>query len=368
MVRGARAPGRHLRFTLYAPEDLGDDDQREWLRQRAVRSTAQPLQPPVRFIVCQLERGNESNRLHLQGYIQWLSPQRYSRAHSVVDPRVSCGECDGTPQQNLDYCTKDDTRVEGPWMAGTMARGKGQRVDLAAFRARIDEGATDHQLYVEFPEAMAKYPNFPRNYRSAKCAASAGGTERNTEPHGDGPRVYVYWGPTGVGKSRRAWYESYAACSPILARGYGRHGGKCWFQNYTPGSDVILEEYDGQLPINELKRILDRYPCDVEFKGGSVRLSCERIFITSNVDPQHWYPISDQVAAADVAALMRRLHVVEHMQQPWIPPAPVAPDEPSGGDDHGGGLAPAGLAPSAPASPEADLGYASSPSQIPGTY
>lgn len=111
----------------------------------------------------------------------------------------------------------------------------------------------------------------------------------------------VFWGPTGTGKSRRAWDEAGLDAYPKDPRT------KFWC-GYRGQENVIVDEFRGGIDIAHLLRWLDRYPVIVELKGASFVLSARRIWITSNVRPRDWYPELD---SATFSALERRLEIVE---------------------------------------------------------
>jgi len=60
--------------------------------------------------------------------------------------------------------------------------------------------------------------------------------------------------------------------------------------------------------VAHILRWFDRYPVIVEVKGSSVVLSAKKVWITSNLSPDQWYPNLDVVTRA---ALMRRLTITE---------------------------------------------------------
>jgi len=79
---------------------------------------------------------------------------------------------------------------------------------------------------------------------------------------------------------------------------------------------VIIDEFDGQIGITHLLRWLDKYPCSVEVKGGTLPLKATHFWITSNKPPELWFP---EAAVAQVEALMRRI-TVEHITNKYITP------------------------------------------------
>lgn len=113
----------------------------------------------------------------------------------------------------------------------------------------------------------------------------------------------VYIGPTGTGKSRRAWDESgmEAFCKDPNS--------KFWC-GYSGQSRVVIDEFRGRIDVSHLLRWLDRYPCNVEIKGSSVPLCATTIWITTNLELERWYPELDP---ATYDALKRRL-VITHFR------------------------------------------------------
>ena len=97
----------------------------------------------------------------------------------------------------------------------------------------------------------------------------------------EGPEVWVFWGATGTGKSRRAfetWPDAYRKMTNDKWWD-GYHGKR---QSSSTTSRALLCVYDFQL-------IVDRYPVKVETKGSTVELSATRLVFTSNKHPSEWY-------------------------------------------------------------------------------
>jgi len=111
--------------------------------------------------------------------------------------------------------------------------------------------------------------------------------------------VHVFWGPTGTGKSRRAWDEAGLTAYPKDPRT------KFW-DGYQGHVNVVMDEFRGAIDISHLLRWFDRYPVIVEVKGSSTVLMATNFWITSNLDPRDWFPGID-VATRD--ALLRRLTI-----------------------------------------------------------
>jgi len=110
---------------------------------------------------------------------------------------------------------------------------------------------------------------------------------------------FVFWGATGTGKSRRAWDEAGmdAYCKDPRTK---------FWDGYQVEENVVIDEFRGGIDIAHLLRWLDRYPVRVEVKGSSRPLVATKIWITSNISPDEWYPECDLETKE---ALRRRLTV-----------------------------------------------------------
>lgn len=109
----------------------------------------------------------------------------------------------------------------------------------------------------------------------------------------------VFWGPTGTGKTHRAWQEA-------SGDAYIKMSSNKWWDGYMGQTRVIIDEFDGQIGITHLLRWLDKYPCSVEVKGGTLPLAATHFWITSNKPLEQWFP---DASGAQVEALRRRVAV-----------------------------------------------------------
>jgi len=72
---------------------------------------------------------------------------------------------------------------------------------------------------------------------------------------------------------------------------------------------VVIDEFRGQIGISHMLRWLDKYPVVVESKGSNCVLAVEKIWITSNLSPDEWYPDLDEETKL---ALRRRFTNIIH--------------------------------------------------------
>ena len=228
-------------------------------------------------IVGQLERG-EQGTLHLQAYIEYVNAVRIG---SVKRDFLHCHaeRRKGTRAQALEYCTKDDTRVEGPWAFGiTLERAQSiirggpsnsEKAELLDIKEKIKNGTIEANIADEHFTLWVRYFKAFERYRTI-----------TTKPRNHEMTVIVIQGPTGTGKSRWA-LEQYPDA-------YWKQRSN-WWCGYSGQSTVILDEFYGWLPFDLLLRLCDRYPLLVESKGGQLQMVARNIIITTNALPDNWY-------------------------------------------------------------------------------
>lgn len=80
---------------------------------------------------------------------------------------------------------------------------------------------------------------------------------------------------------------------------------KFW-DGYRGEEHVVIDEFRGDINVSHLLRWLDRYPVRVEIKGSSVPLSARKLWFTSNIPIESWYP---QLDSETMDALKRRINI-----------------------------------------------------------
>lgn len=251
----------------------------------------------VKFVFWQLERGEETNTPHFQGFVCFTHPVAMATAKATLESgRYHLEIMRGTIEDSIRYCSKPDGRLRGPYQYGEQPR-QGARNDLKEVAEAIRGGASMRDLAESHPHQIIRYA------RGLQCLASYCSTPRSWVMD-----VAVYWGPTGSGKSRRANEE--------LPGAYWKPAGP-WWDGYDGQEDVIIDDFHSgranEISITDLLRWLDRYPCRVPIKGGFVNFVARRVVITSNLHYGEWFP---EAAAVHIAALERRFTRVEFLDAP----------------------------------------------------
>jgi len=224
------------------------------------------------YLVYQLERGEEGTS-HLQGYINLKNPRDFDAFCSWFPRRPHVEVAKGTPKQNQKYCTKPEGRLDGPWEYGIMPE-QGKRSDLLAVKAAIDSGASMSEIAENHFPQFCRYSKAFKEYR---CLIAA----KESYPK----EIKCLWGPTGVGKTR--WvFETY----PGAYWKTRSVGSSQWWDGYDEHEVIVIDEFYGWFPWDFLLRLTDRYPLQLEVKGGTVPCLAKTIVFTSNKHPRDWYP------------------------------------------------------------------------------
>lgn len=119
--------------------------------------------PSPKYVVWQLERGEEGQTPHYQGYVEFGQPVSMQQVKRNIHGTAHLEKRKGTAQQARDYCMKPDTREDGPWEFGTWtAPEPGKRTDIEDLKDFVLTGApkTKEDIMDAFPGLYARHRNF----------------------------------------------------------------------------------------------------------------------------------------------------------------------------------------------------------------
>lgn len=272
-----------------------NDDERIrtfWLTRLRDRSERFP--ETVRYLVGQLERGDRSGREHIQGYVELRRGQRLSWLKKNLSNRAHWEPRKGTREEARAYCTKEDTRVEGPWEYGESSESEqGKRNDLEEIQKRCRAGATVKEIAEEFPAQFIRYHRGIRELQSM--------FQKRRDPDVN-HEVHVYFGPGGCGKTSRV-YLKYGIDNVFTTMSDSK-----WFDRYNGENVVLFDDWNvGWFSVQHMRRLLDRYPINVESKGGTYSLSNDITIFTTNTLPGKWWDWSRNGGEDGFDAFIRRI-------------------------------------------------------------
>lgn len=247
----------------------------------------------------QREIGTETEREHWQFVFNTAKQMTLNQVKTHFPPAAHLELTRSNAAE--DYCGKEETRVAGSnFEIGRRKMNLARNTDWDAVLQDAKRGKFD-----DIPANV--YVRYRTNLRSIYA-------ENCDPPERTGVEVRVYWGSTGTGKTHRAVEEAKATGKPL----YWKSSRNKWWDGYKGQENVLIDEFSGNsIDIDHLKRWFDNYPCQVEVKGGVTNLHATKFWVTSNVNPDDWFPT---VATAHCNALRRRLTEIVLMDEPYVHP------------------------------------------------
>ncbi len=253
--------------------------------------------------VFQMEQGEKSGYQHWQIFVRFKNQKRFKTlknqlsaaglATAHIEPRR------GSVAQAVAYCSKEETRLEGPYFYGASIDVKdrqGHRSDLDRLREMVlEDGATvDDILLSDMSASAARYIGYLRDLVQAR-------DRRQTADFRHLEVVYLYGRP-GVGKTR--WAMQQYGDDAYRVSDYGHP-----FDAYAGQKTLVLDEFDGSMSLSLLLNLLDGYRMELPARYANKIARYERVIIISNAPLSTFYTTTvDPTSTPDrLRALYRRI-------------------------------------------------------------
>lgn len=256
---------------LFDPDEEGvniqDAERFNWTPEDFIKKPKRPKQ--LRYLIAKLEAGDGGGvgeehdqgggRIHWQGYCEWKDKVGCLRIKELFDCdwmhlEISGGDKDA----NGNYVSKEETTIGDIIEWGTPgAKTQGQRADLDNVRDDINDGLAIEDIVDRNFGAYCRYHN------GIEKAITLLRKKKNPVPKRREVVVEYHWGVTGAGKS----YAAYQHDEDLYSKSLGAGDAK-WWGGYDGQATLLIDDFHGEIPLSELKRILDVYPYDCAIKGG----------------------------------------------------------------------------------------------------
>lgn len=259
-----------------------------WTEEDLARCKSVGQAENVKYMIVGKERA-KSGTMHLQGYVKFKSPRALAGIKKLLGDKTHLESQKGTDSQARNYCTKENDYWES---CEFEANRPGRRNDLTRIKKLMLEGNKGLSEIVQEEEIQ--------NFQSLRFAEGLAKYQKNTNLREDLEVTWIY-GPTGTGKTYTAfkWFEGDCWISAKNLR---------WWEGYHGQENILIDDFRKDFcTYHELLRILDIYPYQVEFKGGSTPLKAKRIIITSC-----YHPIDVYETRKDIEQLLRRITDIYH--------------------------------------------------------
>ncbi len=314
------ATGRRWFCTL----NLSTDSN--WL-EGAWKARLKPLEDHTDFkrLVSQLEMGDGASRnksaenpseengdikmddnaqVHIQYAVHFNKPIRFRALKRLID-QAHVEVQKGSNADVYAYCTKDETRVEGPYVVGKWTDRQGFRSDLNQLALMVQAGASDMVVFNAQPGNFLRYQTHITKLKARLCKPLPEDLEEKI--------VYLFWGVAGSGKTHYVntlWKpeEMYQIHSSNCTRGV-------WMDNYAGQKILFIDDAKSWITLTTLLMMLDQGMFQAETKGGRVWVNLNRVVMTSNWHWSEWYDWTHHEKQYE--ALKRRIHHVIEFPTVW---------------------------------------------------
>ena len=254
------------------------------------------LDVDCKYLIVGKEVGDKGTP-HLQGFVCFKNQKTLSALKKINDA-AHWEITRGTLSQARDYCKKDNDFLErGEMPMDQKAKGDSEKERWATIINLAEAGDWD-TLKSEYPDVYGpKLKNLEHINKKRKRDLSKIDGEMEHE-----------WivGETGTGKTRSA--------TDRYPDAYIKEPTSIWWDGYNGEEVVIIDDFD-KFQVKQggdMKRWLDRYPFQAQFKGGMEKIRPRRVIVTSQYTPEE---IWDDHKTVD--AIKRRVKMVH------IPSVPI---------------------------------------------
>lgn len=247
------------------------------------------------YVIAQEEHKDGKDHIHAYfGLASRINYRKHDKLDALAGKHGNYQTC-RSPKNVMQYCIKEDQN----WLANFDVVAK-----IAAMTSKRKYVGTEllkgkrklTELVDEDPSLLYDLPHYQRALNAYQFLSQ----EQRNHPM----EVLVLWGESGSGKSR--W------CRDTYPEAYWVSKGR-WWDGYKNQETVIVDEFYGWWEYDFVLRLCDRYPLNVEIKGGHTVFNSKRIIFTSNKKWEDWWE-----RPHDLEPLRRRITKVTHFRKPGI--------------------------------------------------
>lgn len=243
----------------------------------------------MKYLIYGKEFCPKTQKLHYQTFVYYHNAKTFS-AMAKKWPGDHFVVMDGDIDENIAYCSKDEDYKE----FGKPPE-QGKRVDLLELAEEVRNGRSVDDICMENPNAYHVYGRTLNKIEDI-CLRNK---YRTTMTKGT-----WYWGETNVGKSHEAFKDFTPNSHYVLPKDKG------WWDGYKGQETVIINDFRGHIPYDEMLQLIDKWPHWVSRRGREpIPFTSKHVIITSPLTPEEVYHNREE--HDNIKQLLRRLNVIE---------------------------------------------------------
>lgn len=285
---------------------MADTQKRRWMltinnEARSLEELAEYTKnlEHFKYAMFQREEGEEKHTPHIQMFLVFNIAKRFSTVQNYF-PRAHIEAVIGTNAQARDYCSKQDTRIEGPVEIGTFAEER-SRTDISNFMELVNLNATNEELATLYPKLYLDNINKIETLKEKRRYDEFKSKLREVEV------TYLY-GRAGIGKT------SYIVSKHTLGTFYSvPFYGNGNFDSYNGEDVIVFDEFTGEIKINLMNKLLDIYPMQLPSRYSNKVACYTKVYIVSNLPISELYKNDRENGLFE--AFLRRIHNIIRMDE-----------------------------------------------------
>lgn len=251
----------------------------------------------MKFLAYGAEVCPTTGRHHWQSFLYMKNQKtesalaKYLKKHSAHGTHPRVRYMLGNFEQNTVYCSKESTLIKHG-----KPPAQGERMDLKEIKKKIFSGTSVENIIEEDPMLYHQYGRTMEKLEDIYL-----GKRKRTEMT---QGIWIY-GETGLGKSHEARDMIGDRSS------YDVPDDKGWWDGYTGQDVVILDDFRGEIPFNQLLKMIDKWPFSVPRRNRRpMPFTSKEVIITSSMHPLQVFEKNND----NLEQLYRRVRII-HMTE-----------------------------------------------------
>ena len=259
---------------------------------------------------CMADEIGENKTPHTHIFIFSHSPIRFNTLKNRL-PTAHIEKAFGSAKENRDYIQKagkweNDRKAETSVEDSFFEYGKlpEEKAETSPKMSALIENIRQGKRTIEIIDDA---PNFAFRSRDIDILRQTLLSEKYTVENRNLNVSYIF-GTTGAGKTRSI-YQAHIPRDIYRVTNY-RSGHGISFDGYTGQDVLVFEEFNSQIPIEDMLNLLDRYPLQLPARYNDKIAAYETVYLTSNLPLSEQYKDTQIYRPETWKAFLRRIHTV----------------------------------------------------------
>lgn len=279
---------RYIKYEDYQTKEINVIERPFFKDSDSIRGYISGLST-FKYSCFQIEKGGNCETTHIQGFVTLKTPMTWSTFKNYF-PCSHFNKCISSNTHCRQYCSKIDTRIEGPFEDGEFAEER-SRTDVKQFLDMVKLGVDEDEIQSLFPSLYLREFSKLEKIRNKSIFKEFKTKYRKLEV------IYLY-GPPRTGKTSYVEKE-YGYGNFYSVSSYDRGP----FDNYNGEKVIVFDEYESQIKISQMNQLIDGHPVQLPCRFENKWACYNKVYIISNS------PLDEQYASDYIKPVQREAFI-----------------------------------------------------------